>query len=87
MFIVKEIVKTSGKGRTAGWGEQYGTVVKALENTALVQWRDSAVEDEMQFDELVSTGEFAPEIPQNYRRICLSGNEITADTLLTNYEQ
>lgn len=87
MFKAKEIVKTSGKRRTATWGEQYGTVAKVLENTVLVQWHNCAVQDEMQFDELVSTGKFAPEIPQNYRKICLSGNEITADTLLTNYEQ
>lgn len=59
MFKVKEIVKTSGRGRTAGWDEQTGTVTKVLENTVLVQWHNLAVVDEMEFDELISTGEFA----------------------------
>jgi hypothetical protein len=83
MYKVKGIVKTSGAGRTATWGAQYGTVVKVLENTALIQWHDSAVEDEMEFNELISTGEFAPQIPSNYRKLCLTGDEITAETLVS----
>lgn len=82
MFKVKEIVKTSGKRRTATWGEQYGTVAKVLENTVLVQWDNCAVQDEMHFDELISTGEFAEQIPHNYRKLRVGKNEITADTLV-----
>jgi hypothetical protein len=57
MFKVKEIVKTSGKGRTADWDEQIGIVTKVLENTVLMQWHNLAIEDEMGFDQLVPTGE------------------------------
>lgn len=87
MFKVKEIVKTSGKGRTAGWGEQTGMITKVLENTVLVQWHDSAVGDEMEFDELVSTGEFVEQVFSNYRKLCISGDEITADRIFTTYEK
>jgi len=83
MYKVKEIVKTSGAGRTATWGEQYGTIVKVLEDTVLVLWHNTAVEDEMDFDELVSTGEFAPQNPSNYRKLCLRGDEITDEVLVT----
>jgi hypothetical protein len=83
MFKVKEIIKTSGRGRTASWEEQTGTVTKVLESTVLVQWHDSAVEDEMKFDELISTGEFTDQVPNNYRRLCISEDEIVADMLVT----
>lgn len=83
MYKVKEIVKTSGAGRTAAWGEQYGTIVKVLEDTVLVQWHNTAVEDEMDFDKLVSTGEFAPQIPSSYRKLCLRADEITDEVLVT----
>lgn len=81
MFKVKEIVKTSGKGRTADWDEQIGTVTKVLENTVLVQWHKLAVVDEMEFDELVSTGEFVEQVLSNYRKLFISGDEITANKL------
>jgi len=87
MFKLKEIVKISGKGRTAAWGEQHGTVVEVMESTVLVQWHNSAVVDEMEFDELISTGEFANQAPNNYRRLDLNGNEITADKLIITYEK
>jgi hypothetical protein len=58
MFRIKEIVKPSGKGRTADWPEQVGTVAKVTAESVFVQWHDCAIEDEMKFDELVSTGTF-----------------------------
>lgn len=87
MFKVKEIVKTSGRGRTASWDELTGTVTEVLETTVLVQWHNLAVEDEMKFDELVSTGEFADQVLSNYRRISINGNEITADSLVAIEEK
>lgn len=63
MFQIKEIVKTSGKGRTVNWPENVGTVTKVTEESVFVQWHDCALEDEMHFDELVSTGAFADKIP------------------------
>jgi hypothetical protein len=63
MFQIKEIVKPSGKGRTADWPEQVGTVTKVTIKSVFVQWHDCAVEDEMNFDELVSTGTFNDIVP------------------------
>ena len=63
MIQVKEIVKPSGKGRTADWPQDLGTVTKVTENSVFVQWHDCAVEDELKFDEVVSTGTFAEIIP------------------------
>ena len=63
MFRVKEIVKTSGRGRTADWPEQVGTVTSVTAGSVFVQWHDCAVEDEMNCDELVSTGAFNDVVP------------------------
>ena len=63
MFRIKEIVKTSGKGRTADWPEQVGTVTMVTAGSVFVQWHDCAVEDEMSFGELVSTGAFNDIVP------------------------
>src|ERR1039458_4085546 len=63
MFQIKEIVKPSGKGRTADWPKHAGTVTKVTNESVFVQWHDCAVEDEMNFDELFSTGTFANKIP------------------------
>ena len=63
MFQIKEIVKPSGNGRTVDWPENLGTVTKVTKVSVFVQWHDCAVEDEMTFDELVSTGTFADKIP------------------------
>jgi len=63
MFRIKEIVKPSGKGRTADWPEQVGTVTRVTAGSLFVQWHDCAVEDEMDFDELVSTGAFNDIVP------------------------
>lgn len=59
MFRVNEIVKPSGKGRTAEWSQQTGTVTRVTAESVFIQWDDCAVEDEMAFDELASTGAFA----------------------------
>ena len=63
MFRIKEIVKPSGKGRTTDWPAQLGTVTKVTTESVFVQWHDCPVEDEMSFDELVSTGTFNDSIP------------------------
>jgi hypothetical protein len=63
MFQVKGIVKPSGKERTADWPEYPGTVTKVTAESVFVQWHDCAVEDEMNFDELVSTGTFNDIVP------------------------
>ena len=63
MFQIKEIVKPSGNGRTADWPKHVGTVTKVTKESVFVQWHDCAVEDEMKFDEIVSTGKFADKVP------------------------
>jgi hypothetical protein len=63
MLQVKEIVKPSGKGRTADWPKGLGTVTRVTAESVFVQWHDFAVEDEMNADELVSTGTFNHSIP------------------------
>jgi hypothetical protein len=63
VFQIKEIVKPSGKGRTACWPKDLGTVTKVTDNSVFVQWHNCAVEDELKFDEVVSTGTFADKIP------------------------
>jgi len=63
MFQVKEIVKASGKGRTADWPEHIGAVTRVTKESVFVQWHNYAVEDEMGFDELISTRTFADNLP------------------------
>ena len=63
MLRIKEIVKPSGKGQTADWEEHIGTVTRVTNESVFVQWHDYAVEDEMNFDELVSTGTFNEIVP------------------------
>ena len=63
MFRIKEIVKPSGNGRTADWPEHVGTVTRVTKESVFVQWHDCAVEDEMSFDELISTGAFNDIVP------------------------
>ena len=63
MFQIKEIVKPSGKGRTADWPTNVGTVTKVTAESVFVQWHDCAVEDETIFDELISTGTFNDIVP------------------------
>jgi hypothetical protein len=58
MFVVGEVVKPSGKGRTATWEGMVGTVTRVEGATVFVQWHNVAVEDEMGVEELVSTGTF-----------------------------
>ena len=65
MFRTKEIVKTSGRGRT-DWPEQVGTVTKVTAGSVFVQWHDCAVEDEMDCDERVSTGTFNDIVPVEF---------------------
>jgi hypothetical protein len=63
MFRIREIVKPSGKGRTAEWPEHIGTVTSVTKESVFVQWHDCTFEDEMNSDELVSTGTFNDIVP------------------------
>jgi len=63
MFRIKEVVKPSGKGRTADWLEHTGTVTRVTKESVSVQWHDCAVEDEMKSDELASTGTINDIVP------------------------
>ena len=55
MFMVGEIVRPSGKGCTATWEGMVGTVTRVGEGLLFVQWHNVAVEDELAFEEVVST--------------------------------
>lgn len=67
MFFVGEVVKPSGKGRTATWDGMVGTVVRVEGKFVYVQWHDCAVEDELDVEELVSTGTFQQRVPHHAR--------------------
>jgi hypothetical protein len=73
MFFVGEVVKPSGKGRTATWDGMVGTVVRVEGTSVFVQWHNVAVEDEMGVEELVSTGTFQQRVPHHAR--VLDGSE------------
>jgi hypothetical protein len=73
MFFVGEVVKPSGKGRTASWEGKVGTVVRVEGSSVFVQWHNVAVEDEMDVEELVSTGTFQTKVPHHPR--VLDGSE------------
>lgn len=73
MFFVGEVVKPSGKGRTASWDRMVGTVVRVEGTSVFVQWHNVAVEDEMDVEELVSTGTFQKRVPHHAR--VLDGSE------------
>lgn len=63
MFRIKEIVKPSGKRRTADWPEHIGTVTRVTKESVFVQWHKYAVEDEMSSHELISTRTRADKLP------------------------
>lgn len=63
MFFIGEVVKPSGKGRTATWEGMVGTVTRVEGTSVFVQWHNVAVEDEMDVEELVSTGTFQKTAP------------------------
>ena len=63
MFRINEIVEPSGRGQRADWPEHIGTVTRVTKESVLVQWHDCAVEDEMNSDEIVSTGTFNDIVP------------------------
>jgi len=72
-FFVGEVVKPSGKGRTATWDGMVGTVVRVEGASVFVQWHNVAVEDELGAEELVSTGTFQKRVPHLAR--VLDGSE------------
>jgi hypothetical protein len=69
MFLVREVVKPSGKGRTATWEGMVGTVVCVEGASVFVQWHNVAVEDELDCEEVVSTGTFQKSVPHHARII------------------
>jgi len=73
MFLVGEVVKPSGEGRTATWEGMVGTVVRIEGASVFVQWHNVAVEDEMGVEELVATGAFQKRVPHHARM--LDGSE------------
>ena len=81
MFLVGEIVKPSGTGRTATWDGMVGTVVRVEGTSVFVQWHNCAVEDELDFEEVVSTYTFTKQVPHHAR--VLDGTE--DGTLVTFY--
>ena len=75
MFLVGEIVRPSGNGQTATWVEPLcGTVTEVRKRTVVVQWHSVAVEDELDFDEVVSTGGFQRRVPHHARILDGSDN-------------
>jgi hypothetical protein len=67
MFFVGEVVKPSGNGRTATWEGMAGTVTRVEGASVFVQWHNVAVEDELEFEEVVSTGTFQKSVPHHAR--------------------
>ena len=82
MFFVGEVVKPSGKGRTATWEGMVGTVTRVEGTAVFVQWHNVAVEDELDVEELVSTGTFQQRVPHHARM--LDGSDDPA--LVTFYD-
>jgi hypothetical protein len=66
-LVVGEVVKPSGRGRTATWEGMFGIVTRVTEGSVFVQWHGSAVEDEVDCEEVVSTGTFPKSIPHHAR--------------------
>ena len=79
--MVGEIVRPSGKGRTATWEGMVGTVTRVSDGSVFVQWHNVAVEDELDFEEVVSTHSFEKKVPHHAR--VLDGTE--DGTLVTFY--
>ena len=73
MFLAGEIVTPSGRGRTATSENMAGTVTRVSEGSVFVQWHNCAVEDELDYEELVSTGTFNKTVPHHAR--VLDGSE------------
>ena len=67
MLFVGEVVTPSGKGRTASWEGMVGTVVRVEGTSVFVQWHNVAVEDELDSEEVVSTGTFQQRVPHQAR--------------------
>jgi hypothetical protein len=82
MYIVGEIVKPSLEGRTATWHGMVGTVVRVEGLSIFVQWHNTAVEEELSVDELVSTHTFSTPVPHHAR--VLDGSE--DGTVFTFYD-
>jgi hypothetical protein len=78
MLFVGEVVKPSGRGRTATWEGMAGTVTQEVEGKSVfVQWHNVAVEDELDCEELVSTNTFNKTVPHHVR--VLNGSDEDED--------
>lgn len=82
MFLVGEVVKPSGTARTATWEGMVGTVTRVDGTSVFVQWHNSAVEDELDVEEVVSTGTFQKRVPHDARLLDGSADP----TLVTWYD-
>jgi hypothetical protein len=58
MFRVQGNRQALGQGANGSLAGAIGTVTSVTAGSVFVQWHDCAVEDEMDFEELVSTGAF-----------------------------
>ncbi len=67
MFFVGEVVKPSGRGRTATWKGMVGTVTRVEGQSVFVQCHNVAVEDQLDFGDLVSTNTFQKRVPHHAR--------------------
>ncbi len=67
MFFVGEVVKPSGRGRTAIWEGMVGTVTRVEGKSVFVQWHDVCCWSELDFEEVISTGTFQKRVPHHAR--------------------
>src|SRR5437667_12874403 len=80
MFFVGEIVKPSCRGRTASWEGMVGTVTRVKGTSVFVQWHNVAVEEELDFEEVVSTGTCQKSV-RHHTRLLAGSDEGTLVTL------
>ena len=73
MFFVGEVVKPSGRGRTATWEGMAGTVTRVEGKSVFVQWHNVAVEDQLDFEEVFSIGTFQKRVP--HHAVVLDGSD------------
>jgi hypothetical protein len=70
---VGEVVKPSGRVRTATWEGMAGTVTRVEGKSVFVQWHNVAVEDQLDFEEVFSTGTFQKRVP--HHAVVLDGSD------------
>jgi hypothetical protein len=73
MLFAGEVVKPSGRGRTATWEGMAGAVTRVEGKSVFVQWHNVAVEDQLDFEEVFSTGRFQKRVP--HHAVVLDGSD------------